>query len=66
MKPVQNIGELTTKLSQYVDDLESDVIPIKKASELFNGAGKIISAQKVRLEYFALRKEKPTIPFLAK
>jgi hypothetical protein len=29
-----------------------------------NSAGKIINSLKVELEYFALRKEKPNIPFL--
>lgn len=64
-KPVENIAELTSRTAQYLHDLETDATPVKKASELFNGVGKIISAQKTRLEYFALRKEAPSIPFLA-
>ena len=63
-KPVENMAELTEKLAQYVHDLETDAIQVKKASELFNGMGKIVNAQKVLLEYASLRREKPNIPFL--
>jgi hypothetical protein len=36
----------------------------KEAGELANVAGKMINSAKVQLEYYALRKETPTIDFL--
>jgi hypothetical protein len=40
-----------------------DIKP-KEAGELANVAGKMINSAKVQLEYYALRKETPTIDFL--
>jgi hypothetical protein len=36
----------------------------KEAGELANVAGKMINSAKVQLEYYALRKETPSIKFL--
>jgi hypothetical protein len=36
----------------------------KEAGELANVAGKMINSAKIQLEYYALRKETPSIPFL--
>ncbi len=61
---MKTITELRDELSVVFDDLQSGAIKHKEAGELANVAGKMINSAKVQLEYYALRKETPTIPFL--
>lgn len=63
-RPVKNAAELTIVATQYLHEL-NDPKDVKLADARFNGVGKIINIQKARLEYFALRKEAPNIPFLS-
>jgi len=51
-------------LSTVFNNLESGEIEAQKASELANIAGKMINSAKVQIEYYALRKEQPSISFL--
>lgn len=44
--------------------LRAGTIKPSEAAELANIAGKMIKSAKVQVEYYALRKEAPTIPFL--
>jgi hypothetical protein len=61
---MNNIVELTAHLADLYKDLKNGTIDVKVASEMNNTAGKIINAQKVQLEYAALRNAAPNIPFL--
>jgi hypothetical protein len=61
---MKNAEQVRDRLSQIFDSLESGEIDAKKASEFANLAGKIINSAKVQVEYYALKKEQPTINFL--
>lgn len=61
---MKNMQAVVKKLTVVMTELKCNKINVKVASEMVNCAGKIISAQKVQLEYAALRKEKPEIEFL--
>jgi|AntAceMinimDraft_11_1070367.scaffolds.fasta_scaffold761950_1 hypothetical protein len=61
---MKNVTELTTQLAELFADLKTGVVDVKVASEMNNTAGKIINAQKVLLEYAALTKTTPDVPFL--
>lgn len=61
---MKNMTELRDELSSVFQQLKAGEIAPKEAAELNNCAGKIINSTKVELEYFALKKETPFIPFL--
>lgn len=61
---MKNMTELRTELSKLFDELRSGQIKPKEAAEMNNTAGKIINSVKVELDYYALRKESPSIKFL--
>ena len=61
---MKNITELNTHLTDLYTALKEGTVDVKTAAEMNNTAGKIINAQKVQLEYAALRKVAPNIPFL--
>lgn len=61
---MKNIKELVDDLSALFGKIERGEVDVKVASEMNNTAGKIINAQKVQLEYAALRKIAPHIAFL--
>jgi hypothetical protein len=61
---MKSVNQLRNELSEIFDDLRSGVIKTKEAGELANVAGKMINSAKVQLEYYALRKEAPTLKFL--
>lgn len=61
---MKNVVELRKELAKVFDGLRKGTISAKDATEMNNCAGKIINTCKVELEYAALRKEKPEIPFL--
>ena len=61
---MRNINELNDELHAIFMQLKNDEIDLKKASEMNNTAGKIISIAKVQLAYSALRGDKPEIAFL--
>lgn len=56
--------QLRDELAEVFDRLKSGEIKPKEAGELANVAGKMINSAKVQLEYHALRKSTPNIPFL--
>ena len=62
---MKNVTELREQLSQVFNELRNNTIKHTDAAELANIAGKMINSAKVQLEYYALRKEFPTISFLA-
>lgn len=62
---MKNVAELRDQLSQVFSDLRSNTVKHTDAAELANIAGKMINSAKVELEYYALRKEHPEIPFLS-
>jgi hypothetical protein len=61
---MKNVTDLRDRLSTVFNNLESGEIEANKASELANIAGKMINSAKVQIEYYALRKEQPSISFL--
>lgn len=61
---MKNVNELREQLSQVFADLRNGAVKHSDAAELANLAGKMITSAKVQLEYYALRKEAPTINFL--
>jgi hypothetical protein len=61
---MKHISELSTELAALYDGLKNGTIEVKVAAEMNNTAGKIIHAQRVQLEYAALRKEAPDIAFM--
>lgn len=61
---MKNVEELRQQLATVFEDLKAGEIKAKDADALANIAGKMINATKVQVEYFALRKDVPKIPFL--
>lgn len=61
---MRNAEELRNELSDVFRKLKTGEIKPKEAAELANVAGKMIASAKVQVEYYALRKEAPTIDFL--
>jgi hypothetical protein len=61
---MKSVTTLRNELADVFDKLNSGLIKPKEAGELANVAGKMINSAKVQLEYYALRKETPTIDFL--
>ena len=61
---MKNAEELRTNLAEVFQQLKAGTIKPGEAAELANLAGKMISSAKVQVEYYALRKVSPTIPFL--
>lgn len=61
---MKNVNELREELSQVFAQLRAGEIKPGEAGELANLAGKMIGSAKVQVEYYALRKEMPSIEFL--
>jgi hypothetical protein len=61
---VKNAEELRNELAQVFEQLKSGEIKPSEAAELANLAGKMINSAKTQIEYYALRKESPTIGWL--
>ena len=61
---MKNITELRAELSEVFAGLKSGALQPKEAAEMNNTAGKMINSAKIELEYYALKKETPNIPFL--
>jgi hypothetical protein len=61
---MKTINELRDELLQLFTDVKEGATDVKVAGEMNNTAGKIINSVKAELEYAALRKVDPVIPFL--
>lgn len=61
---MKNINEVRDELIQAFEMVKKDPRRVPQGKELGNIAGKIINSVKIELEYAALRREKPEIPFL--
>ncbi len=61
---MKNVDELRGQLVEVFAQLRAGAIKPGEAAELANLAGKMIGSAKVQVEYYALRKEAPTIEFL--
>ena len=61
---MKNVDELRGQLAEVFTQLRAGTIKPGEAAELANLAGKMIGSAKVQVEYYALRKEAPTIEFL--
>lgn len=61
---MKTINDLRNDLLTLFDDIKSGKTDVKVAAEMNNTAGKIINSVKAELEYSALKKVEPSIPFL--
>ena len=61
---MKNVEQLRTELATVFTQLKAGEIQPVEAAELANIAGKMISSAKAQIDYYALRKEVPTISFL--
>jgi hypothetical protein len=61
---MKTINELRDELLTLFGDIKSGTTEVKVAGEMNNTAGKIINSVKAELEYAALRRVEPQIPFL--
>lgn len=61
---MKTINELRDDLTVLFGSIKDGTTDVKVASEMNNTAGKIINSVKAELEYAALKKEAPSIPFL--
>ena len=61
---MKNAEQLRDQLAEVFTKLRAGEMKPGEAAELANLAGKMISSAKVQVEYYALRKESPKIPFL--
>lgn len=62
-QPIKNLTQLRDSLLVFYGDIRSGVIDRATAQEMTNAIGKLNSAGKLELEYFAMRKETPDIAF---
>jgi len=63
MTTANNVTKLRDDLFEVFENLKSGKVQPKVATEMINAAGKIINSAKVELEYYAQRKEAPTVAF---
>lgn len=61
-EPTTNLTELWSRLAIIFDAMRADSVPLGKAKEFANVAGKMIKLVAVQVEYSHARKEKPDIP----
>ena len=61
---MNNAHELRAELAAIFAGLKAGQIKASDAAELANLAGKMINSAKAQVEYYALRKEAPSIQFL--
>jgi hypothetical protein len=61
---MKNVEELRIQLASVFMGLRDGSVKHTDAAELANLAGKMINSAKGQVEYYALRKETPYIPFL--
>ena len=61
---MKTITDLRNELCDAFEDLKAGNITPKVASEMNNSAGKIIHTLRVQLDYHAMTKTTPKIPFL--
>jgi hypothetical protein len=61
---IKNIEDLRRQTLEVLDELRAGTMKHYTAKEFTNGVGKVIGSIKCELEYAALRREVPYIPFL--
>lgn len=61
---MQNVKQLREELISIFGDLKSDKLDVKKAKELVNCAGKILTTAKLQVNYNQLMDKKERIDFL--
>lgn len=61
---ITTIQQLRDDLVEAYESLKADPRKLCQVAELANTAGKIIGTVKIELEYAALRRERPEIPFI--
>lgn len=66
MSRINNIHELRADLLEAYEELRKDPRRVNQAKESANLAGKILGTLSAEMEYAAMRKEQPEIPFMGK
>ena len=61
---MKQVNDVRASLGTVFNDLRTGKIKPAEAQALANLAGKVISSAKVQVDYYAMRKETPTIAFL--
>jgi hypothetical protein len=61
---ITHIATLHAAMDRVIAGLETDQFKVAVAKEITNAAGKRINAFRTQLEYYKLRKQKPTIAAL--
>jgi hypothetical protein len=64
MSKISNIDELRAELIAAFEMVKADPRRAIQTKEMTNAAGKVIGTVKTELEYAAMKKEAPNIPFL--
>lgn len=63
---MNNMDEVRANLTSIFDGLKAATLKHADAREMNNACGKVINTVKVELEYYALLKKQPNIPFLGR
>lgn len=61
---METLKTMTAKLIKAADKLDNDPGYIRQAAEMANIAGKVLSAQRLYLEYKEMRDELPSSTFI--
>jgi len=59
-----DVNELREHLATVLADLKSGAIAPERATAIASVAGQVIAASKVQVAYYALKSQRPAIPFL--
>jgi hypothetical protein len=62
---MKTANEMILEVQAIFYGLKAGEVKLKDAAEMHNSVGKMIGLTKLQLEYAALRKEAPDLPFLA-
>ena len=61
---MNNVLDLRSELVKVFNGVKNKKLPIERAKELNNTAGKILNTARIQLEYAKMRKEVPVVDFL--
>lgn len=64
-RKLKTANDMTLEAQAVFESLRDGSVHHKAGAEMINAIGKMIGLAKVQLEYATLRKEVPSIPFLA-
>ena len=62
---MKNVAEMRDELQKAFFELKEEKLSPRIMTELNNAVGKMTASVKAELQYYALRQEKPEIPYLS-